>query len=349
MKDVVHRNRRAAWIALFILATTGCGSESTPTPAVQAIAEYPRVSENLPGVRANFDYVGCRVLHGRLEVPFEVPEDPTLEIVVLETADFVRRLSGDYKELEPRLRFQYTQTARALVREDMTFAVPIPELGEKFAVFVNGRYLALKSAVLLEPNALPRDLVLNPRVGGFLEAQVFLPVGYDPKVGSPIEEALVKFRGQELRCDSRGRVEFRAVETPVYGRAAVSLPGLVWNENVRDVRLKAAESESLELDLDWGATIRGTVTDSEGVPVAGELMWPRYVGREDLSKERPMTLPEYLKFTTTDKAGRYFLTGLKLGNWKLSVHTEEGEKTFGPIRLGRKQQIVDYDIVLESE
>lgn len=352
-KDPARTREPAAEPAPLLPAPSEPQEESTAAPwepeeQVDRVAlQEPVEPDPLPVTGAeNFDLDGAQWIRGQVVAPPATPPDLSLEVVAVAlargevVADPGESLSGDRSVLE-----FFERDGRAISRRSVSlglgagaFELPMPATADRAALFVDGQYLYLKTAEIVELGSRDESsdpIELRAELGSSLRIVVQPPQGVD---AASIEGTAVQLVGV-LDSD----LFQQDAERTMKRREARWIPGevIVWrglpeglrlsltashpdhvDASLMVTRLLEARERRVELRLGSGETLVGKVTDEEGLGIADATLLIRVDSRSsgllnmssaflDLTEE-PIVLQ-----TGTD--GSFELRGLEPGTIEIEA------------------------------
>ncbi|MEM7516460.1 MAG: carboxypeptidase-like regulatory domain-containing protein, partial [Planctomycetota bacterium] len=299
----------------------------------------------LPG-EENFELADAQWIRGQVVAPPATPPDLSLEVVAVALArgeivtDPGKSLSGDRSILE-----FFERDGRAISRRSVSlglgagaFELPMPATADRAALFVDGQYLYLKTAEIVELSTRDESsdpIELRAELGSSLHIVVQPPPGVaaDSIAGTAVQ--LVGLLDSDLFQQDEDRSMKRREARWVPGEPIVwrglpeglrisltaSHPDHV-DASLMVTRLLEARERRVELQLGSGETLLGQVTDEEGLGIADATLVLRIDSRSsgllhmssaflDLTEE-PIVLQ-------TKPDGSFELRGLEPGTIEIEV------------------------------
>jgi protocatechuate 3,4-dioxygenase beta subunit len=237
---------------------------SAPTPEPEARRE------------AATDGSGRRIA-GRVQLPQAAPADETLRVHALREAFAPAVIYGRRGVLEELARGEKTRAlASAPVRADGSFELA---LGTDDAVWLalDGRFLY--SAAAERVPAESASVELSAELGGSLAGRVRLPgdardfaeldleLGADAQQFSMARIGVAPLFERTARLDDEGRFELRALPVGLAHALQVETDAYA-DAEVTGLEFEPGRVREVEVALVHGATLRGSVRDESGAPVA---------------------------------------------------------------------------------
>ena len=259
-------------------AETALASE-TPIDAEEAVASESQ-RENVPAAEEatteTWDAAASLWVEGVVRMPAGCADDGPIEVVATSTpmdADGIARL------LDLELKSKAILSRRK-VGEDGAFRVPFPPDARSGNLSVRGKFLYTAESVAVDPSAKGTPVVLEPACGASIRGTVSLPEPSPVAVSEldqqrvSLRSSLQAFGGAGMRGFRRqanlkdGAFEFRAIPTET--ACAIEIGPTKLAAAVADVEKPTPGRETrVTIELLRGGTVRGTVRDERGAPVAG--------------------------------------------------------------------------------
>ncbi len=265
--------------------------------AEDGVSPATQLAGKLSGARRSSGISDGPTVSVRIAFPEESPLDPSLRVLALPKKK-VRRTGGrkflDALARGDELEFPWSS---APVGANGYAELPLPSEITEPALIVDGEFLYLKQGAPIDGL---QEITLTPQLGSSLHLTLTTPDGTEPK-------GEVRLMGGQFSDQSPS---FSARVSPVQQNLIRGLaPDLNWmilpkleqhfSHGKLGVKLTAGERREVQLDLELGCLVEGTVVDDDGQPmpkIQVELVnkqpWARMVGRID---------------TKTDALGHYSL------------------------------------------
>ncbi len=268
----------------------------------------PAARESAAIARADLELKDALWVEGHVIVPLGTPADEHAEIVADGT------------------KFESRPLYRTEISPDGSFRVAFAHGTKMGVLMLEARYLYLDAVRTISPSNPPKDIVLEPRLGGCIQGRVIPPGG-----GSALRASIVGCRAQAHGSDStnwqspgpveRGAkvgedLEFEFKGLPEFDGYSVDLhpPGL-FESSRSDLHVEAGRILQLDLVLRLGARVSGRVVDEKGVPVAGASVRTRV---------EPSANPWGSGgATTTGADGTFAIAGIQPGRLTLQAYARD--------------------------
>ncbi len=252
----------------------------------------------------------------RILFPADCPIDPSLRVLALPKKK-VRR-TGGRKYIDALVRGEELDFpwSSAPVGTNGYATLPLPADIAEPALILDGEFLYLQKG---EPVDGQTEIALSPRLGSSLHLTLTTPDGTQP-------EGTIRLMGGQF---SNQNPSFSSRVSPVRQRLIRGLaPDLNWmihpqleqhfSHGKLGVKLNAGERREVQLDLEMGCIVEGTVVDDDGQPlekISVELVdmqpWARMTGAIDAK---------------TDEKGHYSLGRIGSGPHTIRA-TQDGRTT----------------------
>lgn len=200
---------------------------------------------------------GTRWVGGRVIVPANTPTDEELTVIA------------------HGWRWAEVPEFRAPVQKDGSFRAAFAEETTRGELTLEARYLFLPEKSVVRIEELPRELVLEPRLGGRVAGRVVPPAGPiapEELVGSTVKlssPAASRSRTAELNAN----LEFAFDGVPPYWSYSLRVSGgPVLDAKHGGIEVRAGETTNVELTVALGARVRGRVVDEAGTALAGVVV-----------------------------------------------------------------------------
>jgi len=262
---------------------------------------------------------------GRIELPATSPTDETLRLVARPTAPATL-----YEPWNPPDWNDHAEGERAesFVSGDGTFALALPPHWDEAFLELSGRYLFFDEPLQLvrEVSGETPPLVLRPRLGAWVRGRILDAEGQGlaesfvrrarvsavPDLDA-LRDALARGGLDTLvteRLSSRpaddGSYELRGVPPRTRFLVAPVAEGLLPG-HARGLDAQPGAELTLDFRMARGRTVRGRLTDPEGLGLSGARV--SYRGELELDGFAPLFGP-WVVLDTTDESGRFELRGL---------------------------------------
>jgi hypothetical protein len=253
---------------------------------------------------------------GPLEV-FALARETDSEALI----DAIAQRAKDHKRSKsPRI------LSKSRVQADGSFRLAFPPDTKKAHVSVLGKYHYLPTSEAID-FAAARDVALTPKCGALISGSVSLPADGDVEDVEGLEVTLAStFDGMRgplsgaQRVHRTAQVHARAFEfkaLPTEGGVQMTIePKVLAAARARQRDLAVGRATPVEIALRRGGTLRGTVRDSAGEPIAGAKVDAALPGRWFGFDN------ETIRSTTTSDAGAFELTGVTPGKIVLRASRE---------------------------
>ncbi|MCP5021661.1 MAG: hypothetical protein GY930_07770 [bacterium] len=315
-------DRPSAPDPLFTLDPDGEGNQQTEAPDAAHLVPGAdeEASTQLAGQAStslrSSAAAGGPTISVRVAFPVDCPIDPSLRVLALPKKK-VRR-TGGRKYLDALVRGEELDFpwSSAPVGANGYATLPLPADIIEPALILDGEFLYLKKG---EPVDGQTEIILSPPLGSSLHLTLTTPDGSQP-------QGTIRLMGGQFSNQSPG---FSSRVSPVeQGLIRGLAPDLNWmiqpqleqhfSHGKLGVKLNAGERREVQLDLEMGCIVQGSVVDDDGQPLAKisvELVniqpWARMTGKIDAK---------------TDEDGHYSLGRIGSGPNTIRA-TEDGRRT----------------------
>ena len=249
---------------------------------------------------------------GRVERPEGTPADETLWVTAQGSRFSEHQDSRD--------------THTVIAEPDGSFRVAFSgRTHSKGRLWVRGRYCYMDEPLWVHLEDLKEEVVLKPKLGGRLLVKVLPPriVAFGDGVldGVSVEAVRGRFPAQtKLKGWAREEGEFEigglasGVAHRVLGHSVLYADG-----EVHGISVEAGDTLNVDVPLALGATVAGTVSDSNGALLEGARVY--HISADQAGQRIPFLKanPEFERLT---HAGRFELTGVPPGERILVVEAD---------------------------
>lgn len=278
-------------------------TDDADEPAAQARASSARAS-GLDAQRKEREFDNVVWVEGRVLFPTGTPLDERVEVI------------ADGKDIPG------VGQHRAQVDNDGRFRVAFSKEGKTGALKLKARFLHLDKPRTIKLSPPPADLLLEPVLGGAIAGRIVPPkgVGADD-VRAVLKSAAVKatsWTGERLPLTSKAEID-EDLRYELGGLAPSEEYNLEFKPNgwvafdKDDVKVRPGEVLTLDIECAQGARLAGRVVDPRGAPVVNAAIEVHGAGKNEEFRWRGV------ENTTSDKEGRFSLSGIPEGEYELEV------------------------------
>lgn len=294
--------------------------------------------------------------HGQVISPPGAPADDTLEVVILTHSMSAGAFGASVSGPGPAT-IAGRIVGRAAVDSQGAFEIPTEVLPKDKSLYISldGRFLALNKSLALPSVGEP--VTLEPELRGFVRVLILNASDRSPLAGTTLQarpsldgaspaSMTPGFQGYGLRteADEQGLVEMRAVpEGLSLSLRAIPEEGSLAAKVTPFETRPGGSEETVEMLLEEGATLSGTVRSSEGaiIPEATVSAWlpGRFMGFDD-------TL---LREVSCEADGSFRIEGVMPGAVKVSANSDahlDSKKL--SVETVSGETLTDLELILEE-